>query len=197
MRVVGLEQQRAHGRRQRQRHDQRDHRGAGDGEGELAVELAGNPGDEGRRARTPRTARARSRPAPRRPRPCFCTAASAGDSPAAMLRSTFSTTTMASSTTMPIASTSPNSERLLSVNPNTPMKKKVPTSDTGIATMRNDRGPPRLQEHDHDQHHQDDGLADGLDDGIDRLLDELGRVVDDGVFDARRKSLRHQRSWCR
>ena len=42
-------------------------------------------------------------------------AASRGASPAAILRSTFSTTTMASSTTMPIASTSPNSDRLLSV----------------------------------------------------------------------------------
>ena len=63
------------------------------------------------------------------------TAASWGESPAAMLRSTFSTTTIASSTTMPIASTSPNSDRLLSVNPKIPMKKKVPISDTGIATM--------------------------------------------------------------
>src|SRR5437588_346353 len=38
--------------------------------------------------------------------------ASTGPRPRAMLRSTFSTTTMASSTTMPIASTRPNSERL-------------------------------------------------------------------------------------
>ena len=41
-------------------------------------------------------------------------AASVGVRPAAMLRSTFSTTTMASSTTMPTASTSPNSDRLFS-----------------------------------------------------------------------------------
>ena len=52
-----------------------------------------------------------------------------------MLRSTFSTTTMASSTTMPMASTSPNSERLLSEKPNIAMKKKVPMSDTGMATI--------------------------------------------------------------
>ena len=52
-----------------------------------------------------------------------------------MLRSTFSTTTIASSTTMPIASTSPNSDRLFSVNPNIAMKKKVPISDTGMATI--------------------------------------------------------------
>ena len=47
-------------------------------------------------------------------------AASRGVRPAAMLRSTFSTTTMASSTTMPMASTRPNSDRLLSEKPNAP-----------------------------------------------------------------------------
>ena len=52
-----------------------------------------------------------------------------------MLRSTFSTTTIASSTTMPTASTSPNSVRLFSVKPNIAMKKNVPISDTGIATI--------------------------------------------------------------
>jgi hypothetical protein len=40
--------------------------------------------------------------------------ASRGDIPARRLRSTFSTTTMASSTTMPIASTRPNSDSVLS-----------------------------------------------------------------------------------
>jgi len=39
--------------------------------------------------------------------------ASRGDNPASMLRSTFSTTTMASSTTMPMASTMPNSDSAL------------------------------------------------------------------------------------
>ena len=62
-------------------------------------------------------------------------AASRGFSPAAMLRSTFSTTTIASSTTMPTASTRPNSVRLFSVKPNVAMKKKVPISDTGMATI--------------------------------------------------------------
>ena len=61
-------------------------------------------------------------------------AASRGGRPAAMLRSTFSTTTMASSTTMPIARTSPNNDKLLSVKPNAAMKKKLPTSETGMAT---------------------------------------------------------------
>ena len=61
-------------------------------------------------------------------------AASRGASPAAILRSTFSTTTMASSTTMPIAKTRPNSDRLFSVKPNAAMKKKLPISETGMAT---------------------------------------------------------------
>ena len=44
--------------------------------------------------------------------------ASRGDKPASILRSTFSTTTMASSTTMPMASTRPNSDRSLIEKPN-------------------------------------------------------------------------------
>ena len=63
------------------------------------------------------------------------TAASCGESPASILRSTFSTTTMASSTTMPIARTRPNKDRLLSVKPNAAMKKNVPINDTGMATI--------------------------------------------------------------
>ena len=62
-------------------------------------------------------------------------AASRGFRPAAILRSTFSTTTIASSTTIPTASTRPNRLRLFSVKPNIDMKKNVPISDTGIATM--------------------------------------------------------------
>ena len=42
---------------------------------------------------------------------------------------------MASSTTMPIASTSPNSDRLLSENPSAANMAKVPTSEIGIATI--------------------------------------------------------------
>ena len=61
--------------------------------------------------------------------------ASRGAIPVAISRSTFSTTTIASSTTMPIASTSPNSDRLFSENPNPAMQAIVPISDTGTATM--------------------------------------------------------------
>src|SRR5262249_35021068 len=61
--------------------------------------------------------------------------ASRGDNPIAIQRSTFSTTTMASSTTMPIANTSPNNERLFSENPSIAMTANVPTRDTGTAII--------------------------------------------------------------
>ena len=53
-----------------------------------------------------------------------------------MLRSTFSTTTIASSTTMPIASTSPNSVIRLIEKPSASMPANVVISDTMIATMQ-------------------------------------------------------------
>ena len=51
-----------------------------------------------------------------------------------MFRSTFSTTTIASSTTMPTASTRPNSDRLLIEMPKAERMVKVPMSETGMAT---------------------------------------------------------------
>ncbi len=47
--------------------------------------------------------------------------------------STASTTTIASSTTMPIASTSPKSVRLFKLNPKANSTAKVPTMATGTA----------------------------------------------------------------
>ena len=61
-------------------------------------------------------------------------AASWGSAPPSISRCTFSTTTIASSTTMPIASTSPNSDRLLSEKPAARITANVPTSETGIAS---------------------------------------------------------------
>ena len=49
--------------------------------------------------------------------------------------STASTTTMASSTTMPIASTSASSETVLAEKPSASMTAKVPISATGTAMM--------------------------------------------------------------
>src|SRR6266481_3195785 len=61
--------------------------------------------------------------------------ASTGARPSSMLRSTFSTTTMASSTTMPMASTMPNRDRLFSEKPNTFITANVPMSETGTASI--------------------------------------------------------------
>ena len=61
-------------------------------------------------------------------------AASRGDSPASIWCSTASTTTMASSTTSPIASTRPKSESVLIEKPRRGKSMKVPTSETGTAS---------------------------------------------------------------
>ena len=62
--------------------------------------------------------------------------ASRGSRPSvAMMRSTFSSTTIASSTTIPIASTMPNKVRVLIENPNSSIAASVPISETGTASM--------------------------------------------------------------
>ena len=55
--------------------------------------------------------------------------------PLAIIRSVFSSTTIASSTTMPIASTNPKSVKMLSVKPITAMIANVPTSETGTSII--------------------------------------------------------------
>ncbi len=57
-----------------------------------------------------------------------------GSNPSSIFRSTFSTTTIASSTTIPIANTSPNNDRLLSENPSASITAKVPINETGTAS---------------------------------------------------------------
>ncbi|MNE28430.1 hypothetical protein D3C80_1218710 [compost metagenome] len=62
--------------------------------------------------------------------------ASFGDSPSSdITRSTFSTTTMASSTNRPIASTIPNIVRVLIEKPNAARIAKVPSNTTGTAMV--------------------------------------------------------------
>ena len=61
------------------------------------------------------------------------TVASLGESPCAMWCSTASTTTMASSTTSPMASTRPISAIVLMENPSSGNMAKVPISETGTA----------------------------------------------------------------
>ncbi len=65
--------------------------------------------------------------------PMAFSVASRGNSPFSMWCSTASTTTIASSTTMPIASTRPKSVRLLRLKPITFITAKVPMMATGTA----------------------------------------------------------------
>jgi len=62
-----------------------------------------------------------------------------------MCRSTFSTITIASSTTKPTESTIASSVRRLMVNPATSIKNTAPTSEIGMATIgiRTERNDPR------------------------------------------------------
>ena len=61
-------------------------------------------------------------------------AAARGFNPSSILRSMFSTTTMASSTTMPVASTRPNKVRELMEKPASKSTAMVPMIATGTAT---------------------------------------------------------------
>ena len=72
-------------------------------------------------------------------------AASRGVRPSRRCRSTFSTTTMASSTTRPTESTMASSVSRLRVKPNICIKNMLPMSDTGIAItgIRTERAEPR------------------------------------------------------
>ena len=71
--------------------------------------------------------------------PATCSIARAvaafADRPSVSIRRiVFSTTTMASSTTMPMASTSPNRVKVLIDSPRTSITPKVPSRETGIVT---------------------------------------------------------------
>ena len=62
--------------------------------------------------------------------------ASRGERPSSTItRSTFSTTTMASSTNRPMASTMPNMVRVFTVKPNASRIAKVPSNTTGTAMV--------------------------------------------------------------
>ena len=60
--------------------------------------------------------------------------ASRRERPCSISRATFSTTTIASSTTSPIASTRPNRVTVFVVSPSAFMNANVPMSETGIVT---------------------------------------------------------------
>ena len=89
-----------------------------------------------------------------------------------MWRWMFSSTTIASSTTRPIASTMPSSVRMLIVKPKIQRKKNAPISDTGMVTNGISVARKRAQEEEDHQHHQQHRLEHRLVDRLDRFLDE-------------------------
>ena len=94
------------------------------------------------------TAESTSAVATTAPPTCFMlrwVASRASTSSSSMTRSTFSMTTMASSTTRPVANVRPKSVSVLSEKPKALTKAKVPMSDTGsvVATTRMLRQPCR------------------------------------------------------
>ena len=104
--------------------------------------------------------------------------ASRGESPSSlMMRSTFSTTTMASSTSRPMASTMANIVSMLMEKPNKPSAANVPSRTTGTAIVGIKRGADVPHEQTHHEEDQHDRLEKGLHDFLDGHLDERSRVI--------------------
>ena len=89
--------------------------------------------------------------------------------------------TMASSTTMPIASTMPNSVDRLTVKPSAAIAGERADDGDRHCRRRHQRGAEVLQEYQDDDQHQNPGLVQRLVDLVDRVLDESRRVVGDGI----------------
>src|SRR6516164_5385636 len=112
-----LEEHGAEGRAERQRDEAGDHCRGRDRHRELTEEQPGDAGDEGGRHEDGAQCEGDRDQRPPPTSSIVRWAACKGDTPSRILRSTFSTTTIASSTTMPTASTRPNRDRLLSDMP--------------------------------------------------------------------------------
>ena len=110
--------------------------------------------------------------------------ASRTGSPFSSQRSMFSSTTIASSTTMPMASTRPNSVRLFRLKPMQLHDGEGADERHAHVDERQDDGPPVLEEEQHDEGDEQDGVAEGVEDLVDRLADERGGVVGDDVLAA-------------
>ena len=107
---------------------------------------------------------------------------------------TASTTTMASSTTIPMASTSPSSDSVLIEKPSRGNTMKVPISETGTVSVGNQRRAGALQEDVHHQDDQRDRLEQRDDDLADTGRDRLGGIERHHVFQVIGEALCRSRS---
>src|ERR1700730_342154 len=104
--------------------------------------------------------------------------ASLGESPSsAIRRSTFSTTTMASSTKSPMARTIPNMVSVLIEKPASESTANVPSRITGTAMVGISVARMFCRKKIHHQEHQNDRLNQGFDHFFNRSFDEWRRVV--------------------
>ena len=120
--------------------------------------------------------------------------ASSGLQPRSRYFSTFSTTMIASSTTSPMASTSPISVSVLIEKPNAAIRPNVATSETGMATIGMRVVAESLQEDEDDDQDQGERLEQRVLDLGDVLVDVLGRVEGDPVLQVRAGSFAARRS---
>ena len=113
-------------------------------------------------------------------------AARKGGLPPWMCRSTFSTITIASSTTRPTESTIASSVSRLMVNPAASIRNTAPTSEIGNGDHRDEHRAQRSEEEKDDDDHDEQRLAERGEDLVDRVLDVCGRVVGDARLHAGR-----------
>ncbi len=115
--------------------------------------------------------------------------ASFGERPCSMWCSTASTTTIASSTTRPIARTRPNSDSVLIEKPSIGKKMNVPTSETGTATRGISVARQPWRKRNTTMMHENDRLEEGVGDLLDALRDRQSRVERDHVVEVVREPL--------
>ena len=106
-----------------------------------------------------------------------CIAACTGGLPSSRCRWMFSTTTMASSTTRPIASTIASSVSRLMLNPIDQHQAADADQRQRNGHDRDDHRAERSQEQEDHHDHDEDRLAQGFLHLVDRRVDEFGRIV--------------------
>ena len=182
--LCGPQQHRAERRTERQRAECREQHGNRDGEGKLLIDLSADSADEGYRNKDSsedegdRDDRAPTPPA------SLESLRRAASVPSSICRWTASTTTMASSTTMPMASTRPNMLVMLIENPSSGKQRKCADNRDGNSQQRNQSRTPVLQEDKHDQHDERDRLEQGSNHVADGFTNKHRRIVWDDVLDA-------------
>ncbi len=188
-RIVRLEQERAHRRRQRQRDDQRNDGGAGDGQRELPVKLPGDAGNEYRGhehgAQYERDGNQRRADLVHALARRFARMQAGGDVALDVLDHDDGIIDHD-------ADRQHQAEQRQIVEREAERGHEEERADQRhrYGNERNDRRAPGLQEQNDHDHDKQGRLADGLDHGVDRLLNELGRIEENVVFDPGREALR-------